>query len=137
FWLVLARAPSDGELAEQRRSYTPGDERALVLRLLSSPEFRLVHHGWKSGAGIDKDAAAHESGLNTLGSHDAFVRAAYQHLFDRAADAGGLTHYTDALARGLARAELVRTFVLSDEFARRYEDIAPGGGFIPRDVQLC
>ena len=137
FWLVLGRSPSDAELRDQERDYTPGGERAVVLRFLSSPEFRLVHTGWKAGTGIDKDPAAHEVGLRTLGSNEQFVRAAYLYLFDREADAEGLAHYVAALGGGLTRVDLVRTFVLSEEFARRYADISPDGGFIPRDVQLC
>jgi len=137
FWLVLARAPSEAEHAERLRHYVPGEERALVMQLLSSPEFRLVHAGWKSGEGIGREGATHEAGLATLGSNDRFVRMAYLHLFDREADPGGLAHYVGALTRGLTRVDLMRTFVLSDEFARRYEDFAPGGGFVPRDTQLC
>jgi SAM-dependent methyltransferase len=137
FWLVLARAPSDAELAEQLRAYVSGEERAVVLRLLSSPEFRLIHGGWTGGSGINRDPGAHEAGLRTLGSHEQFVRRAYIDLFDREADAAGLAHYVEALSRGLSRVDLLRTFVLSDEFSRRYEDFAPGGGFTPRDVQLC
>jgi SAM-dependent methyltransferase len=65
------------------------------------------------------------------------VGLAYQWLFDRPADQAGLANYVRELANGLTRTELVRTFVLSDEFERRYADIAPDGGFIPRDEQLC
>jgi SAM-dependent methyltransferase len=137
FWLVLGRAPSDAELRDQARDYTTGDERAVVLRFLSSPEFRLVHTGWKAGTGIDKDPGVHEVGLRTLGSNEQFVKAAYTYLFDRDADAEGLAHYVAALGGGLTRVDLVRTFVLSEEFARRYADISPDGGFVPRDVQLC
>ncbi len=137
FWLVLARAPSDNELRDQLRDYTTGDERAVVLRFLSSPEFRLVRAGWITGAGIDKDPILHEAGLQSIGTHDQFVRFAYLWLFDRDADASGLSHYVAALASGLPRRDLVRTFVLSDEFGRRYREISPEGGLIPRDVQLC
>jgi SAM-dependent methyltransferase len=137
FWLVLARAPAEVELREQERNYTPGDERALVLQFLSSPEFRLVYDGWKSGKGIDKDPAVHDVGLRTLGSDEQFVKTAYTYLLDREADAGGLAHYVGELRGGWSRVDLVRTLVLSDEFARRYQDFAPDSGFVPRDVQLC
>lgn len=137
FWLILARRPSDSELRDQLRNYTPGGERTVVLRFLSSPEFRLVRDGWATGRGIDKDPAVHEEGLRAFGSNERFVRLAYTWLFDRDADEGGLTHYVTELAAGVSRVDLTRRFVLSEEFSRRYQEISPEGGLIPRDVQLC
>jgi len=137
YLLVLARTPSDGELRDQLRDYESGHERAVVLRFLSSPEFRLLRGEWQSGEGIHRDPVEHERGLRSLGSDERFVRLAYQWLFDRDADPAGLANYTRELGNGLARADLVRAFVLSDEFERRYLDISPDAGFIPRDVQLC
>jgi SAM-dependent methyltransferase len=137
YLLVLARTPADSELRDQLREYESGQERAVVLRFLSSPEFRLLRGEWQSGTGINRDPAEHERGLQSLGSDERFVRLAYQWLFDRDADAGGLASYTRELASGLTRVDLVRTFVLADEFERRYLDIAPDAGFVPRDIQLC
>lgn len=137
YLLVLARMPAEGELRDQLRDYEPGQERAVVLRFLSSPEFRLLRGEWQSGEGINRDPKEHERGLQSLGSNERFVRMSYQWLFDREADAEGLAHYVRELEKGLARADLVRTFVLSDEFERRYIDISPDAGFVPRDVQLC
>lgn len=137
YLLVLARTPGDGELRDQLRDYETGQERAVVLRFLSSPEFRLLRGEWQSGEGINRDPVEHERGLRSLGSDERFVGLAYRWLFDRDADADGLAHYVRELSRGLSRADLVRTFVLSGEFERRYRDISPDGGFVPRDVQLC
>src|SRR5262249_26618082 len=38
---------------------------------------------------------------------------------------------------GETRTNVLRSLVLSDEFARRYRAVAPQGGAIPVDVQLC
>ena len=137
YLLVLARTPAEGELRDQLRDYTSGQERAVVLRFLSSPEFRLLRGEWQSGEGINRDPDEHERGLRTLGTNERFVTFAYRWLFDRDADPEGLAHYVQKLSEGWPRTELVRTFVLSDEFERRYADIAPDSGFIPRDEQLC
>ena len=137
YLLVLARTPAGGELRDQLRDYETGQERAVVLRFLSSPEFRLLRGEWQTGAGINRDPAEHERGLQSLGSAERFVKLAYLWLFDREADAEGLANYVRELSNGLTRTDLVRTFVLSDEFERRYLDISPDAGFVPRDVQLC
>lgn len=135
--LVLARVPSDAELRDQLRDYESGQERSLVLRFLSSPEFRLLRGELDSPGGINRDPRAHEQALQSIGPDEDFVQFAYQALFDRDADAAGLAHYVGELRGGRPRADIVRTFVLSEEFARRYADISPDAGFIPRDVQLC
>lgn len=137
YLLVLARTPAENELRDQLRDYEAGQERAVVLRFLSSPEFRLLRGEMQSPGGITRDPVEHERGLQSLGSNERFVRIAYQWLFDREADAGGLANYVRELERGLTRADLVRTFVLSGEFERRYADISPDAGFVPRDEQLC
>lgn len=139
FWIILARAPTDDELADVRRDDESGGLAAVVRRLLSSPEFHLIFSGWRDDIGIGKDPVAHEAGLQTLGDNDHFVRRTYEYILGRDADAGGLSNYVRALASGEARRQLVRTFVVSDEFEARYRPIASqaGGGFVPRDVQLC
>ena len=134
--MVLARVPADVELRDHLRGYEPGEERAVLLRFLSSPEFRLLRNEMR-GAGIHRDPAAHAEGLKSLGSDDRFVRLAYQWLLDREPDAEGLAAYREQLARGWPRADLVQAFVLSEEFERRYKEISPDAGYIPRDVQLC
>jgi SAM-dependent methyltransferase len=102
------------------------ERRALLSRLLSSPEFETLRQTWKS-AGIPP---AHVLAGPEPGSDEGFVRVAYECLLARPADEGGLRHYTAALAAGETRAGVIRSIVLSDEFARR----AAG---IPRDRQLC
>ena len=136
YLVVLARVPADVELRDHLRGYETGDERSVVLRFLTAPEFRLLRDEMK-GTGIHRDLAAYAEGLRSLGSDERFVRLAYQWLLDRDADPVGLSSYLDQLARGWPRMELIKTFVLSEEFELRYRDISPDAGFIPRDVQLC
>ena len=138
FWIVLGRAPDAGEIASFREHQQRG--RHVVLeRLLSSPEFHLIFSGWRDDIGIGKDPVPHEAGLRSLGSNEHFVKRAYEFLFGREADRDGLAHYTGVLDAGEGRRHIVRTFVVSDEFERRYRPIASqeGGGYVPRDVQLC
>jgi SAM-dependent methyltransferase len=139
FWILLGRAPSDTERQEFRRHHAAGGEPAVRQRLLSSPEFHLIFSGWKDDLGIGKDPAAHEAGLRALGSHEPFVRRVYQLLLDRDADEAGLRHYVAMLEAGEARRNFIRVLVTSDEFEARYRPIASqeGGGYVPRDVQLC
>lgn len=111
----------------------------LLRRLLSSAEFHLIFSGWRDDIGIGRDPAAHEAGLRSLGSDEHFVRRAYEYLLDREADEAGLTHYVTSLGAGEARRHVLRVLVTSDEFEARYTPIASqeGGGYVPRDVQLC
>ena len=138
FWIVLGRAPAGDEVRAKRAEFERGGTDAVVAQLLSSPEFHLIFCGWTDDIGIGKDPVAHEAGLRSLGSHEAFVSRAYELLLGRAVDAEGLAHYSRALAAGEARREVVRVLVVSDEFAERYKSFsARKGGYLPRDVQLC
>jgi SAM-dependent methyltransferase len=139
FWIVLGRAPTASELDEYRRHEEHGGAARVLHHLLSSAEFHLIFSGWRDDIGTGRDPAAHEAGLRTLGTDDHFVRRAYELLLDREAGQPGLAHYLAALAAGEARRNVVRVLVTSDEFEARYTPIASqqGGGFVPRDVQLC
>ena len=139
FWIVLGRDPDDVERDAFRQHHQHGGEAHVLQRLLSSPEFHLIFSGWRDDIGIGKDPAIHEAGLRSLGSHDHFVRRAYSLLLGRDADDAGRAHYVKALDAGEARRQILRVFVTSDEFEARYRPIASqeGGGFVPRDVQLC
>ena len=138
FWIVLGRAPSAGEL-EQFSTPSRREPAALIQRLLSSAEFHLIFSGWRDDIGIGRDPAAHEAGLRALGPDEDFIRHAYEYLLGREADPAGLTHYAAALGAGEARRNVLRVLITSDEFETRYTPIASqeGGGFVPRDVQLC
>lgn len=136
YLIVLARLPADVELRDHLRGYDTGDERAVVLRFLSSPEFRLLRNEMK-GTGIHRDLAAYGDGLRSLGSDERVTTLAYQWLLDRDPDPAGLASYREQLAHGWPRMELIKAFVLSEEFERRYREISPDAGYIPRDIQLC
>lgn len=138
FWVVLAREISDLELREQLRGFDAGmTEHVFFVMLLSSPEFRIIHTDWRAGRKPDRDEQVVEAGLSGLGTNEHFVDLVYRLLFGRPSDDEGLRHYTGELARGGRRLALVRTLALSDEFDRRYRDMSPDGGIVPRDVQLC
>ena len=138
FWIILGREPAAAEvdLYQRLAADAPAD---LVRRLLSSAEFHLIFSGWRDDLGSGRDPSAHETGLRSLGSDEHFVRRAYEYLLDREADETGLTHYVRNLAAGEARRNVLRVLVTSEEFAARYTPIASqqGGGYVPRDVQLC
>lgn len=104
----------------------PAERRAMLSRLLSSPEFDAIRAAWRIARGRgtrDPESAA-------TGSDEGFVRAAYEGLLGRPADDGGLRHYVAALAAGEARATVLRALALSDEFDRRISGV-------PQDTQLC
>ena len=58
-------------------------------------------------------------------------------LLGRPADAGGGAHYAQAIRGGDTRISVLRSLILSPEFDDRYRHVAPQGGVIPRDTQLC
>ena len=137
FLIILGREVEPLERRDILRAFTAEHAEGLVVRLLSSPEFRLLHDALHTGRATGRDAAVQERALRTLGADDRFVSRAYELLLGRPADAQGLGHYAGALRNGDTRASILRSLVLSDEFARRYHDVAPQAGVIPRDVQLC
>lgn len=137
FWIVLGRAASAVESRDEARVVSPASLRTLLLRLLASPEFLRIRQACLAGREPFGDPAAVERGLTALGSPDTFVSQAYEHLLGRPADAGGLRHYVEALARGDTRRQILRALISSDEFGRRHQEIAPQSGALLRDTQLC
>jgi SAM-dependent methyltransferase len=110
-WIVLGEAP------------LPGQRRALLSRLIGSPELQSIRDAWTRG--VTSLPSTSER------SDDAeFVHLAYQCVLGRAADDGGLRHYSAALAAGESRAGVLRALFLSEEFERRYRGV-------PQDTQLC
>ena len=137
FWLVLGRAISEPELRDQLRAMEASDEGVFVLRLLSSPEFRLVRLAWLDGRETVRNPDDHEAGLRSLGSDEWFVDHAYRYFLGREADAVGRASLLAALGEGQPRVVAVRAIALFEEFTSRYRELSPEGGFVPRDVQLC
>lgn len=111
FWSMLADAT------------LPHHRRALLSRVLSSPEFNAMRSTWRETAAppIPPDAP---------GTDEGFVKVAYQALLARQADEGGLRHYVSALDHGATRAAVLRALSLSEEFERRSQGV-------PQDTQLC
>ncbi len=57
----------------------------------------------------------------TVNNDEEFVRALYTGMLNRDADPGGLATYVSKLANGsMSKPDLVRVFVLSDEFKQKY-----------------
>jgi SAM-dependent methyltransferase len=138
FLIVLGREVSPIELRDTVRGFVVGDsEHGLTIRLLSSPEFRLLHDAIQGDRETGRDPEAGERALMAAGDDGRFVRLAYQLLLGRPADAHGLEHYTDAIRRGDARTSILRSLIRSPEFAEHFRRVAPQGGIVPRDTQLC
>jgi SAM-dependent methyltransferase len=117
-WTVLTSAES------------PDDRRALLSRVISSPELHGLRRSWTASTGLTPLADAPETTARSPADDRAFVQVAYELLLRRPADAGGLAHYTEALGRGETRAAVVRSLMLSAEFESRFRDVT-------RDTQLC
>src|SRR5262245_19562233 len=109
----------------------PGQRRALVSRLIASPEFQKLRQSWKNRSRPDANGGAGGGAIGPApGEDEGFVRAAYECLLSRPADENGLRHYLNALTSGETRANVLRSLVLSEEFERRCTGL-------PQDVQLC
>jgi SAM-dependent methyltransferase len=133
FLIVLGRAAGAGELRDAVRGLPTRGRDVLLMQLLSSPEFHEIQ-GVRRRGGATREA---ERDLRALGRDEDFVRCVYECLLGREPDAGGLRHYTSALAAGERRTSIVRSIALSEEFERRLRELAPQTGVLPRDVQLC
>jgi SAM-dependent methyltransferase len=130
YWLVLNRAPSALELADQRLTHLNSDQVTLARGLLQSQEFRRLRAAWQAGRETHPDPAALEQALGAIGTDPFFVERAYQSLLARQPDAGGAQHYEGVLASGEQRINVARALALSDEFERRW-------AAVPFDTQLC
>jgi SAM-dependent methyltransferase len=137
YLIVLGREISSIELRHALRGFRSDAADALLVRLLSSPEFRALREALVEGSDTGRDAVAVERAFRRLGADADFVRLAYTLLLGRPADDGGLHHYVAALAGGDSRASVLRSLITSDEFANRYRRVAPQAGVVPRDTQLC
>ena len=123
FGAALWQAVLDGPVGPQRR--------ALLARLIASPEFDQVRSAWRQ----DVPPAPGGSSPSAGGAADQvddqeFVRLAYLYVLAREPDPQGLRHYTAALGAGETRAGVLRALMLSDEFEGRRRDLL-------QDQQLC
>jgi SAM-dependent methyltransferase len=137
FLILLGRGPTAIERRNELRSTGDPARRALVTRLLSSPEAA----GRRTILTADDDAVLRTAPINALfaalGSDETFVAYVYQCVLGRVADPGGLSHYAKALAAGEPRVLIVRALMQSSEFRDRVAALVGDAGLIPRDVQLC
>lgn len=131
----MGRAPSAEERARALEGLHEGTKTTLVINLVTQPEAVTYRAAWASGRHV-RDPREIERGLRSLGSHDTFVRSAYECLLGRSVDDGALEHYTAALASGDQRLDTLLNIVRSDEFQRRVADLLTFGK-VPSDVQLC
>ena len=139
FWIVLGRAPSEREVRERVQALESGqDFNKLLQALIASPEFRLIYD-WYAGRTdrTGRRPADVERGLRALGDDRLFVQRAYKYLLGRSADDEGLAYYCGRLADDAPRLQVLMTLVSSDEFERRFRELCPDVGVLPRDVQLC
>lgn len=109
---------------------SPEDQRALVSRLVASPELHRLRRAWAAGAALPAYADMPAPQGAVPEDHRAFVELAYELLLRRPADEDGLAHYAGALAAGESRPAVLRSIMLSEEFVTRFRDV-------PRDTQLC
>jgi len=139
FWIVLGRPPSEQERRDRAQALESGQPFDQLLHaLLASPEFRLLFD-WYAGRS-DRQArkpADVEHGLREVGDDGFFVQIAYTYLLGRPADQVGLAYYCSRLADDGRRLQVLMALVSSDEFERRFREVCPDIGVLPRDVQLC
>jgi SAM-dependent methyltransferase len=136
--ILLAREPDEAETREAAKDLAGGTPlRQVGERLISSPEFRLLHASYAEGGTGHRGVAAVEGLLRSLGSDRAFLARCYDLVFDRPADAEGLAYFVRRLGEGADRFHVLRDLIASDEFDTRYRALCPEAGVLPRDVQLC
>jgi SAM-dependent methyltransferase len=121
--LLLGRDPTADELDRVVEHVHAGHSRLdIVSRLASDREVadRGIDPAWlRSVARARSAEAVWDELLLCWGQPaDKFIRRLYELLLLRPADPGGLSAYVEALGRGHRRADIVRGFLASDEFAR-------------------
>jgi SAM-dependent methyltransferase len=130
YWMVLGRAPTATELADEQQGHLNKDQLTLLRGIMSSVEFSRLRRAWREGRETHSDPEALEQALSALGPPDVFIRRSYETILGRQPDEGGASHYARALKAGERRMNIIRGLAISDEFERRWRAI-------PRDTQLC
>jgi SAM-dependent methyltransferase len=130
YWMVLGRAATASELADEQQGHLNKDQLTLLRGIMSSPEFSRLRRAWRDGRETHADPEALERALRALGPPDVFIRRAYETILGRQPDQGGASHYTKVLEAGERRLNIIRGLAMSDEFERRWRAV-------PRDTQLC
>ena len=130
YWIVLGRAATPSELADEQQGHLNKDQLTLLRGIMSSAEFSRLRRAWRDGRETHADPQALERALTALGPPEVFIRRAYETILGRQPDAGGQQHYLGALKAGERRMNIIRGLAISDEFDTRWRSI-------PRDTQLC
>jgi SAM-dependent methyltransferase len=130
YWIVLGRAATPSELADEGQGHLNKDQLTLLRGIMASPEFGRLRRAWRDGRETHVDLAGLEHALTTIGPAEVFLRRAYETMLGRQPDDAGLRHYLGALESGERRTNIVRGLAISDEFDRRWR-------WMPRDTQLC
>jgi SAM-dependent methyltransferase len=130
YLLVLGRAPTPLELADEDHARLHTSQFTLLRGLLGTEEFRRLREAWRSGRETHPEPEALEAALQQLGPAERFIKRAYEAILGRAPDPDGARHYAAALSGGERRTTILRALALSDEFERKQRAV-------PCDVQLC
>lgn len=130
YWLVLGRAATATELADEQQGHLNKDQLTLLRGVMASAEFARLRRAWRDGRETHADPDSVERALIALGPPEIFLRRAYETILGRPPDEGGARHYFGAIQAGERRTNIVRGLALSDEFERRWR-------WMPRDTQLC
>jgi len=130
YWIVLGRAATPSELADEQQGHLNNDQLTLLRGIMSSAEFSRLRRAWRDGRETHADPQAVERTLTALGPPEVFIRRAYETILGRQPDEGGQRHYLGALKAGERRMNIIRGLAISDEFDTRWRSI-------PRDTQLC
>lgn len=130
YWLVLGRAATPTELADEQQGHLNKDQLTLLRGLMASAEFARLRRAWRDGRETHENRDGVEQALTALGPPDLFLRRAYETILGRPPDQGGAQHYLTAMRAGERRVDIVRGLAISDEFERRWR-------WMPRDTQLC
>ena len=130
YWLVLGRAATPTELADEQHGHLNKDQLTLLRGVMASSEFARLRRAWRDGRETHEDPDRVERALTALGPPELFLRRAYETILGRSPDQEGAQHYLTAMRAGERRVNIVRGLALSDEFERRWR-------WMPRDTQLC
>src|SRR5437868_11320706 len=89
YWIVLGRAATALELADEHQGYLNRDQATLLRGVMSSQEFARRRRAWREGRETHSDPEALEAALTAIGTADVFVRRAYETILGRSPDDGG------------------------------------------------
>jgi len=106
--MVLGRAATPAELADEQQGHLNRDQLTLLRGIMASEEFSRLRRAWRDGRETHTDPEAVERALTALGPSDLFIRRAYETILGRSPDEGGQRHYLAALAGGERRLNIIR-----------------------------